>query len=190
MTEAKCNVVQDFASYASKSSLDTFFMILFIALGNQSDSKAIKNFSVFSCILLASNFFIFITVYPALVSLILQFNSQQKQDINLKTGTHPTTYSTSTNQTKSLTDRLLFDSLTNPVLVYIKVLMTLFLAVIHLKSKIFETNYVDNKIIGVMSMLQSEQVVAYTQYCLILTLLVFIVSKLLATNSFLVKNNR
>ena len=72
--EAKSNIVQDFASYASKSSLDTFFMILFVALGNLSDSKEIKNFSLFSCLLLTSNFLIFITVYPALLSLILQVN--------------------------------------------------------------------------------------------------------------------
>ena len=70
--EAKTNIVQDFAHCASKSSLDTFFLILFVALGNLSDSKEIKNFSLFSCLLLTSNFLIFITVYPALLSLILQ----------------------------------------------------------------------------------------------------------------------
>ena len=70
--EAKSNIAQNFALFASNSSLDTFFLILLVALGNLSDSREIKNFSLFSCVLLASNFFIFITIYPALLSLILQ----------------------------------------------------------------------------------------------------------------------
>ena len=70
--EAKTNIVLNFAHFACKSSLDTFFLILFVALGNLSDSTEIKNFSLFSCLLLSSNFLIFITVYPALLSLILQ----------------------------------------------------------------------------------------------------------------------
>jgi hypothetical protein len=70
--EAKSNIAQNFALFASNSSLDTFFLILLVALGNLSDSHEIKNFSLFSCVLLASNFFIFITIYPALLSLILQ----------------------------------------------------------------------------------------------------------------------
>lgn len=70
--EAKLNIVTNFAEFASTSSLDTFFLVLLIALGSLSDSNEIKSFSKFSCILLASNFFIFITIYPALLSLILQ----------------------------------------------------------------------------------------------------------------------
>ncbi len=70
--EAKSNIAQNFALFASNSSLDTFFLILLVALGNLSDSREIKNFSLFSCVLLASNFLIFITIYPALLSLILQ----------------------------------------------------------------------------------------------------------------------
>lgn len=70
--DAKLNIIKNFAQFSFKSSLDTFFLILFIALGNLSDSNEIKNFSFLSCILLACNFFVFVTVYPALISLILQ----------------------------------------------------------------------------------------------------------------------
>ncbi len=70
--EAKKNIIHNIAQFASNSSLDTFFLILLVALGNLSDSKDIKNFSSFSCILLASNFLLFITIYPALLSLIIQ----------------------------------------------------------------------------------------------------------------------
>ena len=70
--EAKSNIAKNFALFASNSSLDTFFLILLVALGNLSDSREIKNFSLFSCMVLTSNFLIFITIYPALLSLILQ----------------------------------------------------------------------------------------------------------------------
>ncbi len=72
ISEAKSNVVSHFAHLTAKSSLDTFFLVLLVSLGNLSDSRAIVNFCKFSCLLLASNFFIFITLYPALLSLILQ----------------------------------------------------------------------------------------------------------------------
>ena len=41
-------------------------------------------------------------------------------------------------------NRLVFTSLTNPVLVYVKILMTLFLILIHLKSKIFNQKLDDS----------------------------------------------
>ncbi len=190
MTEAKSNVVHDFATYASKSSLDTFFMILFVALGNLSDSKEIKNFSLFSCLLLASNFLIFITVYPALISLILQFKSQQIHDASTSTSkAQPASTSTSI-QNKGLTDKLVFDSLTNPVLVYVKILMTLFLIVIHLKSKIFTPENEGNKLASMLSTLQGEKVVAYTQYCLLVTLLVFLVTKIFSSNKSFAERDR
>lgn len=72
LKEAKNSVVQNLAYYASNSSLDTFCLILLVALGNLSESREIKNFSKLGCMLLASNFFISLTIYPALLSLILQ----------------------------------------------------------------------------------------------------------------------
>ena len=81
--EAKSNIAQNFALFASNSSLDTFFLILLVALGNLSDSREIKNFSLFSCVLLASNFLIFITIYPALLSLILQVGVKKKKILNM-----------------------------------------------------------------------------------------------------------
>jgi hypothetical protein len=173
--EAKSNIVQDFASYASKSSLDTFFMILFVALGNLSDSKEIKNFSLFSCMLLASNFLIFITVYPALLSLILQFKSKKLNESKTRDRT-------TSMDNESTTNKLVFTSLTNPVLVYVKLLMTLFLIVIHLKSKIFdspknaESEANSNEFNG--TVIQNEQLKAYTQYCLLVTLAIFILTRL------------
>lgn len=169
--EAKSNIVQDFASYASKSSLDTFFMILFVALGNLSDSKEIKNFSLFSCLLLSSNFLIFITVYPALLSLILQFKSKQNKN---ESETHK-------DQTTSMdSESLVITSLTNPVLVYVKILMTLFLIVIHLKSRFLDSQKLeaigDTQSNG--TAIQNEQLKAYTQYCLLVTLVIFILTRL------------
>ena len=37
--DAKLNIIKNFAQFSFKSSLDTFFLILFIALGNLSDSN-------------------------------------------------------------------------------------------------------------------------------------------------------
>lgn len=72
LREAKLNLIENFAEFASASSLDTFFFVFLIALGNLSESNDLKGFSQFSCLLMISNFFIFITIYPALLSLILQ----------------------------------------------------------------------------------------------------------------------
>lgn len=184
--EAKSNIVQDFASYASKSSLDTFFMILFVALGNLSDSKEIKNFSLFSCLMLASNFFIFITVYPALISLILQFKNKNNHGAITRDQT------TSMSTEEATTNRLIFDSLTNPVLVYVKILMTLFLIVIHLKSKLFdyyekiEASTTDEN----GALFQNDQIKAYTQYCLLVTLVIFILTRLFTNQTLVYESDR
>lgn len=70
--EAKSRLAQYFAQYAANSCLDTLSLVLLFSLGNLSDSRQVRNFSQFSCMLLVSNFFIFITIYPALLSLVLQ----------------------------------------------------------------------------------------------------------------------
>lgn len=70
--EAKKILTQYFAHYAANSCLDTLSFVLLFSLGNLSNSGEVKNFSRFICILLVSNFFIFITIYPALLSLVLQ----------------------------------------------------------------------------------------------------------------------
>lgn len=70
--EAKKILTQYFSHYAANSCLDTLSFVLLFSLGNLSNSGEVKNFSRFICILLVSNFFIFITIYPALLSLVLQ----------------------------------------------------------------------------------------------------------------------
>ncbi len=125
-----------------------------------------------------------------MISLILQFKSQQIHDASTSTSkAQPTSTSTSI-QNKGLTDKLVFDSLTNPVLVYVKIVMTLFLIVIHLKSKIFTPENEGNKLASVLSTLQSEKVVAYTQYCLLVTLLVFLVTKIFSSNKSFAERDR
>ena len=121
--EAKRNIVHNFAQFASSSSLDTIFLILLVALGNLSDSKEIKNLSLFSCMLLGTNFLIFITIYPAFLSLILQFKKNVQQSNDEKIIRQKNDKNDSTN--------LIFNAITNPVLVYVKILMTLFLIIIH-----------------------------------------------------------
>lgn len=221
LREAKTNIVNNFAHFATSSSLDTVFLILLVALGNLSDSNEIKNFSMFSCILLASNFFIFITIYPALLSLILQVdffflfklthfeanshfefkfkkpNVAASQSANHKS--FQTRQSTQAQQSQS-TKNILFSSLTNPVLVYVKILMTLFLILIHLKLKFFNVdhNETEAKMNNSKSIhnsneenmkskstsqqmdteQQNDQIKFYTECCLLLTLIIFIVTKL------------
>jgi hypothetical protein len=168
--EAKKNIVQSIAHFASKSSLDTFFLILLVALGNLSDSQEIKSFSSFSCILLASNFLLFITIYPALLSLILQvqkihhnytsrnclsviffflfyFSKFKKNSILFSSCDSNSGENKSENKNgdnmNSITKKELS---TNPVLVYVKVLMTLFLFLIHLKLLFFnEHNFLSSE---------------------------------------------
>ena len=155
--EAKSNIVHNFAYFASNSSLDTFFLILLVALGNLSDSHEIKNFSLFSCMLLSSNFLIFITIYPALLSLILQFkkktnnssklspndkceSTNQQNDQQSSSSSHLSASDSKQNQNNNnnnRTNNLVFSTLNNPVLVYVKILMTIFLIIIHLKLKFF-----------------------------------------------------
>ena len=154
--EAKSNIVHNFAYFASNSSLDTFFLILLVALGNLSDSHEIKNFSLFSCMLLSSNFLIFITIYPALLSLILQFKkktnissklspsdkceSTHQQNDQQSSPSHLSASDSKQNQNNNnnnRTNNLVFSTLNNPVLVYVKILMTIFLIIIHLKLKFF-----------------------------------------------------
>lgn len=155
LKEAKTNMVQNFAQYASTSCLDTLFLILLFSLGNLSDSNEIKNFALFSTILLASNFFIFITIYPAFLSLIVQvlfefsrflicffvkiFNIYIFIQFKRKTNKQLAgSENLSINEPGQQDKRNNFaSSLTNPVIVYVKVLMTLFLLLIHLKLKFF-----------------------------------------------------
>lgn len=70
--EAKSELAQYFAQHAANSCLDTLSLVLLFSLGNLSDSREIRNFAQFSCLLIISNFFIFFTIYPALLSLVLQ----------------------------------------------------------------------------------------------------------------------
>lgn len=74
--EAKSELAHYFARHAANSCLDTLSLVLLVSLGNLSESREIKNFAQFSSILLVSNFFIFITIYPALLSLVLQVRVQ------------------------------------------------------------------------------------------------------------------
>ena len=45
---------------------------------------------------------------------------------------------------KNDSTNLIFNAITNPVLVYVKIVMTLFLVIIHLKSKIFNETLSDS----------------------------------------------
>ena len=85
--------------------------------------------------LLASNFLIFITVYPALLSLILQL----KQDIKTpkKKSDDKAIVNNASGATDSGADFELGGISTNPVSIYVKLMMTLFLIGIHLKLNFF-----------------------------------------------------
>ena len=177
--EAKRNIVHNFAQFASSSSLDTIFLILLVALGNLSDSKEIKNLSLFSCMLLGTNFLIFITIYPAFLSLILQFKKNVQQSNDEKIIRQKNDKNDSTN--------LIFNAITNPVLVYVKILMTLFLIIIHLKLNYFSqksstSNITDNLLKNesnyTHSSKQNDKVIFYTESCLLITLNVYMLGRI------------
>ena len=211
--EAKRNIIQNIAQFASKSSLDTFFLILLVALGNLSDSREIKNFSSFSCILLTSNFLLFITIYPALLSLILQFKKnsnifENKANISelkrlnsekrlLENGKHneDISYHQKTSKNKlELKD--------NPVLVYVKILMTSFLFLIHLKLLLFNEKQLNLEVLkdklNNSNKAQTDfdqnrgtnEIIFYTECCLLVTLIIYVLTKLFKhENSTLVKTS-
>jgi hypothetical protein len=101
---------------------------------------------------------------------------------------------------KEFSKKLVFNSLTNPVLVYVKILMTLFLILIHLKSKLFNQqqefrsvtdgnnrndspiDYFNLNAILMKELMQSDKIKMYTQYCLVMTLVVFVLTKLFKRN--------
>ncbi|RMZ98242.1 3-hydroxy-3-methylglutaryl-coenzyme A reductase [Brachionus plicatilis] len=181
LKEAKKSVAQNLASYASSSSLDTFCMILLIALGNLSESKEIKNFSIFGCLLLASNFLISLTIFPALLSLILQFKStnenkcekleKSKSEIQLANNSTPLAA---------------LNSLKNPVLIYVKLLMTFFLIGVHLKLKFFNEKEFQTSSHSNSTNDKTEQndfqgdakdkLLLYTESCLLISLMIYIFS--------------
>lgn len=92
------------------------------------------------------------------------------------------------------TKNLVFSSLTNPVLVYVKILMTLFLILIHLKlkffsDKVFETDTTNNDLNSsnktdekYLKNKNQEEIVFYTECCLLITLIVYMISKIFKTD--------
>ncbi|CAF0928850.1 unnamed protein product [Brachionus calyciflorus] len=188
LREAKKSVVQNLASYASNSSLDTFCLILLVALGNLSETKEIKNFSLFGCMLLASNFLISLTIYPALLSLILQFKNNNYEN-NSKEKMERSLNEIHLGKTLSSSSLTAFNSLKNPILIYVKLLMTLFLIGVHLKMKFFnEKEFLTNNTSNITSNKQDQtdsiddsnnKIIAYTESCLLISLIIYIITKIM-----------
>jgi uncharacterized protein with PQ loop repeat len=135
INDAKRNIVHSFAFLAAESSLDTFFLILLVLLGNLSESVKIKNLSKISCLLLTSNFILFITLFPAILSLILQFKkkSENIQHLREQLENDIKTTKLNTNDNSDSNKVKFYSTTSNPVLVYVKMVMVTFLIIIHLK---------------------------------------------------------
>jgi len=69
-----------------------------------------------------------------------------KKNLNEKVAANSITRKPESSSSESQTNKIVLNSLTNPVLVYVKILMTLFLVMIHLKLKFFSEKISETKI--------------------------------------------
>ncbi len=129
--EAKHIIIHDFSKLINKSIIDTFVFSLLLTLGNFSEINEIRKLSQFGFFTFISNYFVFLTLYPALLSLIIQFTNQFNPYLN-------------DTPKQSLKIKI---KQTNPVTFNVKIVMCIFLILIHIKWNFFDNFHKKSKLL-------------------------------------------
>lgn len=131
--EVKANIARGMSIMGPSITLDTIVETLVIGVGTLSGVQRFEMLSYYACLSVLVNYVIFMTFYPACLSLILELTRttsnlyEKKRDWSLLT--------------KALKEE---DQKSNPVLQRVKIIMSAGLMLVHVQSRWFFTEEADH----------------------------------------------
>lgn len=104
----------------TKMTLDTIVETLVLGIGTLSGVHRLEILSYFACLSALVNYVVFMTFYPACLSLILELRAKGNLNKNIN---------------KSPSSKFLMDEKSNPIIDRVKIIMSAGLLLVHLRSK-------------------------------------------------------